>query len=169
MLAGGDRRSIGRANEVAALALAGTLDFGAVCAAMFDEDPVVRMRAADAVEKVSVERPAWPRPFKAEFLAGLPDFRLPEMRWHAAQTLPRLDLTAGERDTRAVPVLLDYLRDESRLVQTCALQALADFALADPSLRPRVIGLLEEALRAGPPAARARSRRLLAQLQKPSG
>ena len=110
MLAGGDRRSIGRANEVAALALAGTLDFGAVCAAMFDEDPVVRMRAADAVEKVSVERPAWPRVFKAEFLAGLPDFRLPEMRWHAAQILPRLDLTTDERDTLALPVLLAYVQ-----------------------------------------------------------
>ena len=67
-----------------------------------------------------------------------------------------------------MPVLLEYLRDKSRIVQTCALQALADFASADAALRPRVIGPLGAALRTGPAAAQARSRRLLAQLRKPS-
>ena len=124
------------------------------------------MRAADAVEKVSAERPEWACPCKAEFLAGLPAFRRPEMRWHAAQILPRLDLTANERGSLAVPVLLDYLKDKSRIVRTFALQALADFAADDAALRPQVIGLLAEALRTGPPAVRARSRRLLATLRR---
>ena len=165
MLAGGDRRSIGRADEVAALLLAGDLPLDAVFAAMFDEDEVVQMRAADAVEKVSVRQLEWLRPFKAEFLAGLPDFRRPELRWHAAQVLPRLGLTVHERDTLAIPTLLEYCQDKSRLVQTFALQALADFAATDVALRPRVTGLLETALRTGSPAVQARSRRLLAVLR----
>ena len=165
MLAGGDRRSIGRADEVAALALAGELPFGAVFAAMFEEDPVVGMRAADAVEKVSAQRPDWLRPFKVEFLAGLAEFRRPEMRWHAALMLPRLGLTADERDTLAMPILLEYLRDRSRIVQAFALQALADFARMDTALRPQVLALLDEALRTGSPAVKARCRRLLAGLR----
>ena len=165
-LAGGDRRSIGRADEVAADVLAGAVPFGAVFAAMFDEDSVVRMRAADATEKVSAQRPEMLCVCKAEFLAGLPDFRLPEMRWHAAQMLPRLNLTATERDTLAVPALLGYLQDNSRIVQTFALQALADFAAADATLRPRVAALLDHALLNGPPALKARCRRLLVEFRQ---
>ena len=152
--------------RVATLVLAGDLPFGAVFAAMFDEDAVVQIRAADAVEKVSVQQPAWLHPHKAEFLAGLPDFRRPEMRWHAAQLLPRLGLTTSERDTLAIPTLLAYLQDKSRLVQTFALQALADFAAADAALQPRVTNLLEHALRTGAPAVQARCRRLLARLPR---
>lgn len=144
--------------------LKGTIKLDAVFAAMFDEDPVVSMRAADALEKVSARHPERLHPLKDEFLARLPEIDQMEVRWHVAQMLPRLNLTREERHTQAVPVLLDYLRAKSRIVQTFALQALADFARADPHLRPRVRRLVEEAGRTGSPAVRSRSRHLLAQL-----
>lgn len=166
-LKGGDRRSTGRADELAADALAGKIDPGAVYAAMFDEDAVVRMRAADALEKISAQRPACLRPFKRDFLARLPGISQMEVRWHAAQMLPRFGLTAAEGRTLAVPVLLGYLRDKSRLVQTFALQALADFAAADRQLRPQVLGIIEHAARTGGPAVKARCRQLLPPLSAP--
>lgn len=48
MLAGGDRRSIGLAGDVARIVQAAPELLGEVLAAMSDEDPVARMRASDA-------------------------------------------------------------------------------------------------------------------------
>jgi hypothetical protein len=53
----GDRRSIGRVNEVVEDVLRDPVLFGAVFAGMVSEYPIVRMRAADAVEKITRERP----------------------------------------------------------------------------------------------------------------
>ena len=164
LLAGGDRRFTGRADELAADALEGRIDPGAVYAAMFDEDEVVRMRAADALEKISAQRPGCLQPFKQDLLDRLPDIVQIELRWHIAQMLPRLALTAAERRTRVVPVLLEYLHDRSRIVQTFALQALADFAVLDRQLRARVLGIIEDAALTGSAAVKARCHRLLKQL-----
>ena len=163
-LAGGDRRSIGRADEVAAAMQAQPALFGPVFALLFDEDAVVRMRAADVVEKVTVHAPELLGPCKAEFLERLPDIEQQEVRWHAALILPRFDLTREERDTVAIPVLRDYLRDRSRIVQTFALQGLADFAERDAQLRPEVVGLVEAAIQTGSAATKSRARHLLGQL-----
>ena len=50
-----------------------------------------------------------------------------EVRWHVAQMFSYLRLEASETD-RVMEILFEYLRDESRIVQTCALEALADIA-----------------------------------------
>ena len=52
-LRGGDRRSIGRAGEVAREISTNPKLFAQVLAATLDADPLVRMRAADAIEKAS--------------------------------------------------------------------------------------------------------------------
>jgi len=62
MLEGGDRRSVGRAAEVAELVRADPALVGALFAGMEGDDPLVRMRAADALEKATSSRP--------ELLAG---------------------------------------------------------------------------------------------------
>ena len=165
MLAGGDRRSIGRSGEAAMLALDGKIRLDTLFGAMFDEDATVRMRAADALEKVTVQRPEWLHPFKDELLARLPDVHQMEVRWHVAQILPRLNLSHEELRTQVIPVLMDYLKAKSRIVQTFTLQTLADFAAADPSLRPKVRRLVEEASCTGSPAVRSRCRRLLIKLK----
>lgn len=167
MLTGGDRRSTGRADELAEEVLQNRIAIAAVYPAMFDEDEAVRMRAADALEKISVQRPEWLQPYKQDLLERLPDMVQPEVRWHVAQMLPRLALTPEERDARVLPVLLDYLRDKSRIVQTFALQALTDFAASDRRLRPQVLTLVEAAARTGSAAVRARCRQLLRQLSPP--
>jgi len=53
MLKGGDRRSIGRSNEVTKLVLRQPGRFAELVECLWSEDPIVRMRAADAAEKVS--------------------------------------------------------------------------------------------------------------------
>jgi hypothetical protein len=74
--------------------------------------------------------------------------------------VPRLRLTPAERQ-RAATALHRYLEDRSSIVKTAALQGLYDLSRDDPSMRPKVKLLLEEALQSGTPAMRVRARHLL--------
>jgi len=88
LLAGGDRRSIGRSAQVVADVLAHPERFGAVIAAISDDAPVVRMRAADAAEKITAQRPELLGPYKRLLLDDLARASQAEVRWHVAQMLP---------------------------------------------------------------------------------
>jgi hypothetical protein len=163
MLAGGDRRSTGRSAEVVTAVLADPALFGTVFAGLAATDPVVRMRAADAIEKITARQPELLRPYKRRALRVAAECAQQEVRWHMAQLIPRLPLTPRER-AQAAETLTRYLEDESRIVKTFALQALADLAAQASELRPAVRVHLAEAERSGSPAMRSRARRLLKQL-----
>jgi hypothetical protein len=77
--------------------------------------------------------------------------------------LPRLTLGAVEHRV-AVRLMFDYLSDPSKIVKTFAMQALADFARNDRTLRRRLPRILADTLQSGSPAMRARACRLLAGL-----
>ena len=67
-LSGGDRRSIGRSNDVVADVLARPAQaprlLKILIGALASPDPVLRMRAADAVEKITMQRPDFYSPSK---------------------------------------------------------------------------------------------------------
>jgi hypothetical protein len=128
---------------------------------MWDPDAIIAMRAADAVEKITRDRPDYLRRFQKELLGLAEETSQPELRWHLAAMLPRLKLNFRER-RRAVTILNKYQADTSSIVKTFALQALFDFSLEDSELRPAVEELLSKALRSGSPAMQARARKLLA-------
>jgi HEAT repeat protein len=159
-LEGGDRRSIGRSPEVVAAILADPAVLEPVIDAIADPDPLVRMRAADAVEKVSAVQPELLVPFKRRLLGDLAAIPQQEVRWHVAQMLPRLPLTSRER-RRAATIAESYLDDRSSIVRTWAMDALAKLAMDDPELRERVVPLIRGLTETGTPAMRARGRRLL--------
>jgi hypothetical protein len=162
MLAGGDRRSIGRANEVADLVRLQPKKIAELVECLWDTDPCVSMRAADAAEKISRDQAALLQPYKSPLLGLLTDAAQQEVRWHLAVIIPRLRLTASERQ-RAVEHLQTYLEDRSSIVKTSAMQGLSDLASQDVSLRPMVLDLLRTLTRTGTPAMRARGRILLKQ------
>ena len=162
-LQGGDMRSIGRANEVVADVLQDRDLFEHVFRGMLSEDPIVRMRAADVVEKVSAVYPECLQPYKEDLLRRVAIVDQQEVRWHVAQMLPRLKLDAKERAI-AVDILLGYLEDKSKIVKTFAMQALAEFAVADECLRATVVPILQELTETGSPAMASRGRKLLQQL-----
>ena len=121
------------------------------------------MRAADAFEKASTQHPEYLQPLKARLLHGAARNEQQEVRWHVAQTLRRLELSAAKRET-AVSILITCLDDESKIVKTFSMQALADLAAQDAGLRPQVTALVEELTRTGSPAMQSRGRRLLREL-----
>lgn len=164
-LTGGDRRSLGRAEEVVADVLAAPDLFGVLFAGMSHSDPLIRMRAADAVEKITAARPDLLAPYKQPLIDAVAASEQQEVRWHVAQLLPRLDLTPAER-LRVVAILENYLTDKSSIVRTLSMQALADMAPQDADLRPALLARLEELTRTGSPAMQTRGRKLLAELRK---
>jgi hypothetical protein len=164
MLAGSDRRSIGRSDEVTKLVLQQPKLFRELIACLWHDDPVIRMRAADAAEKVSTHNPLLLVRYKSQLLGLLAETDQIELRWHLAQMIPRFKLTARERQ-RAAAALRRYLDDRSSIVRTCALQALSELSRKDEALRSETKQLLETALRSGTAAMKARARHLLKQFR----
>jgi hypothetical protein len=165
LLEGGDRRSIGHADEVVAAVWRRPELFAELIAGMWSDDPVVRMRAVDAVEKTTRNSHEMLQPYKKELLGLLAETKQQELCWHLAAMVPRLSLNSKERQ-RAAGCLMGYLEHRSSIVKTFALQGLAELAQQEPSLRVPVIETLRLAVRNGTPAMKARSRKLLLHLKE---
>ena len=134
---------------------------------LWDDDAGVANRAADVLERVSIE----PSPilrrviadYKEALLGLLPDARFIKLRWNLAFLIARLPLTLPEA-RRAASVLHTFLDDRSSIVKTAALQGLADLTGHDPASLPEVLDLLRIQGRSGTPAMRARSHHLIQRL-----
>lgn len=158
-LEGGDLRSIGEADVIAKEVLASPEHFPEIMAGLTHADRRVRMRCADIAEKVTACVPRLLQPFADTLLKLAQTARDPEMRWHLAQMLPRL--TVDVKTSRALTTLLfKYLDDDSRIVQVCALQSLAEMAKSDPALRERLAPLIRRLATTAQGALRARARKL---------
>ncbi len=163
-LSGGDFRSIGNSNEVVEDVLNNPVLFDAVFKAMLNEDPLVRMRAADAVEKITREHPEYLQPYKTDLVKHVAALKQQEVRWHAAQMIPRLVLNEEERRDSA-EILFGYLEDDSKIVQTNALQALVDLSAGDAVLHQKVIKVIEKLTKTGSAAVKNRALKLLKELE----
>ena len=92
-LSGGDLRSIGASNQVVTEVLAQPDLISVLFNGVESSDPVIRMRCADVIEKVSAMHPELLLPFKNTILQRLTKVQQQEVRWHVAAILPRLPLT----------------------------------------------------------------------------
>jgi hypothetical protein len=164
-LEGGDRRSLGNVDQVVQDVRNDPSLFAILIDGLFVDSPLIRMRAADAIEKITRDHREYLHPFKQRLILLTDLTTQQEVKWHLAQILPRLQLKSNEKKT-VVKNLFDFLNDRSKIVVTFALQALADFAAEDGILRPRVIRVVEELIETGSPAIKSRSRKLLEQLNK---
>jgi len=164
LLTGGDRRSLGRSHEAVVKVAREPALFEELIACLWDDDFVVRMRAADAAEKASLEQPLLLQPFRKELLGLLEEATQQELRWHLALMIPRLRLNATER-RRAHDALTGYLEDRSSIVRTFAMQGLADLGKQDPRLLPGTLEQIRTLTRTGTAAMKARGRKLLKELE----
>lgn len=167
MLAGGDRRSIGKSNEVVSLVLENPALFDIVFSGLLLDDPLIRMRCADAVEKITRLHPDYLEPYKTMLLEKLVNIDQPEVRWHITPMLVRLPLTVTEQES-VFEILLRYLNDHSSLVRTFSLQALYHLAEVNMKIRPKVYQLVQEMTENGTPAVKARANKLLIKLMRKS-
>ena len=163
MLEEGDLRSVGRVSEVIRLVIDQPGLFPETIRAMAHSDPGIRMRASDAVEKISRTKPEYLQPHKEFMLKQVSGSEQQEVRWHLAQIVPRLELSQKER-SRVAEKLFAFLNDPSKIVQTNSLQALVDLAWEDDDLFPRVREAVETLADEGSPAVSNRAGKLFLEL-----
>lgn len=166
-LSGGNRRSIGESNRAVLAVLKNPEVIDILFQGVETPDPVLRMRCADVIEKVTAKRPELLIPFKKVILSRLSKIEQQEVRWHVAPMLARLPLTEAEEGT-VVNLLLGYTNDRSSIVKTMSMQALVDIALRNYYLLPKIKQHIEELSAIGTPAMKARSKKLLKSLTRES-
>lgn len=153
----------GNSEKVVGQVLLNPALFKDVINAVLIDSPPIRMRATDAIEKITRVHPEWLKPYKKRILNDFANINQKEVRWHIAQLLPRLNLTKKERE-KAYNLMLSYLKDKSSIVKTFSMQALTDIALQDGSYVDEVQKLIAHLIAEGTPAMKSRGKKLLVTL-----
>lgn len=94
---GGHANSLGRVNEVIEITLGDASRLDELYACLFDEDAWVRMRAADALEKICRQQPDWLLPYIDKFQEELSASTQPSIQWHLAQIYEQVSLTHKQK------------------------------------------------------------------------
>jgi HEAT repeat protein len=168
MLREGDLRSIGQVPQVIEMVLENNHLFESLVMAITTNEPGVRMRASDAIEKITRQHPQYLKPYKDLILNQVSAIPQQEVQWHIAQILPRMDLSDQEVK-QASEILFDYLDSPSKIVQANAITALVDLAQEEPHLIPKVKTALTNLLECGSPAVKNRAGKLLSKLVRKPG
>jgi len=165
ILSGGDRRSIGRSNELAEFVVTQE-DFDVLFGCMAHADRLVAMRAADAIEKLTVARPELLQTHKIELLKMCENAFYKEMKWHLALLLPRLRLQTEEW-RKAWSLLMAWAKEKrnSKLVRVNALQALYEMVYQDPGSMAPFYSMMVKLQEEGIPSLDARIRKIMAELK----
>lgn len=164
---GGHANSLGRVNEVidAVLQDSARLDELYVC--MFHEDAWVRMRAADALEKICREHPDWLLPYIDKFADELHASTQPSIQWHLAQIYEQVELTDKQR--RRVQEWLRLLlstKDVDWIVAANAMDTLMKFTKDGSFPQSEMITLLNVQQHHKSNAVIKRANKFLAELRQ---
>lgn len=151
LLQEGDRRAIGHVAEVVEMVLRRPKLVATLVQLMLGVDEGTRMRAADALEKISRQHVEELQPYTGVLLSLFEQEQQQELRWHLAVILPRLRLDGSERH-RTRCALQRCLTAKSSIVKTFALQGLSDLTAQEPALTPLVLDTLRTAEKDGTPA-----------------
>lgn len=128
-LSGGDLRSTGKSSDL--ISQVNTQKkFDELFKGLYNEDRIIVMRAADAIEKITSEKSAYLDKYKKNILELCDSARNKELKWHLALLLPRLNLSSQEC-LSAWRLLTGWalLKDESKIVRVNSIQALYEISL----------------------------------------
>lgn len=164
-LRGGDLRSIGRANEVAQEVEDNPVLLKSVFNGLTNDDPVIRMRAADVIEKVTQRKPELLFGYTSKVISMLASAEQQEVCWHMAQIAPRLKYNESQENV-IIESLKSYLVHNSKIVQVSAMESLATIAERNTSILNEVIEIITKHTETGSPAVQSRGRKLLQRLTK---
>lgn len=94
---GGKSNSLGRVNEVIALVLSDMSRLEELYDTMFHDDAWIRMRAADALEKICRQHPKWIQPYIDRIQNELSESAQPSIQWHIAQIYTQVKLSEHQK------------------------------------------------------------------------
>jgi HEAT repeat protein len=135
-LSDGDLRSEGRASEVAAEVTADHSLLPDLVQGLRSADKIIRARTCMAMEVISRRHPALLQDLVPRLIELAATDRVPQVRWHIAEIFANVPLPADEAE-RIIPILLEYLKDRSKIVRYCAVQTLGILGRESPS-RPKI-------------------------------
>lgn len=160
LLKGGDLCSLGESRKVIAL-VSSQEKFDELFQILFHYDRKVVMRTADAIEKITVDQPAFLTSHKKELISLCSMAEDKELKWHLALLVSRLDLTKQELG-KIWQRLTDWAlqRDESRIVRVNAVQGLFNLLPQNKALKQDFYQTLLEIERENIPSLKARIKKL---------
>ena len=160
MLAGGDLRSIGKSNSVVAK-IKTQKEFDELFKYLFHKERLVVMRAADAIEKLSINNPQYLSKHKQNILELCDTAENKELKWHLALLSARLNLD-NESLNKTWRILTNWAKDKenSRIVRVNSIQALSELLSQDSTLSPAFYLTLSEIEKEHIPSINARIRRI---------
>ena len=165
LLTGGDPRSLRNAAIVIDAASRQPERLEELVQCVFSADEIVRMRASDALEKVSRAHPGMVQRFVPRLLAEMSLIEQPSVQWHLAQILTEVQLDEGEQ-AQAIAILEHNLDNSSDwIVTNLTLQALARFARTSPAVRTRLTERLRHHQDSPYKSVASRARKLLAEFE----
>jgi hypothetical protein len=160
-LAKGDLRTTGVSEEVAEEICNNQELFDRVVLGLHSDNPGLRMRCADAIEKASIENHGLLQPHKKDILGFIGSINQQEVQWHVAQLIPRLEMTEAETD-QAMQLMERYFAEpKSNIVRTFALQTICDLAANDQRYAKLANKYLQKALNDPAHSLQSRARKLL--------
>lgn len=163
---GGKSNSLGRAEEVVKIALKDRSRLEELYNCLFAEDEWVRMRAADALEKVCRVQPQWLEPYVDRFFQELADSIQPSIQWHLAQMFGEIDLAPAQKQ-KAIAWLSARLEtpEADWIVAANAMQTLTAFTREGDFAKDKLVPLLERQQKHRSNAVVKRATKLLKSLE----
>lgn len=141
---GGHANSLGRVPDVIAAVLDNPVKIEELYQCLFDDDAWVRMRAADALEKICREHPDWLEPYIDRLATDFGNNTQPSIQWHVAQIYRQTPLTQAQKAT-AVQWLQTILssKDIDWIVAANAMVTLVQFTKDGSFATDQMVRLLK--------------------------
>ena len=165
LTSGGHANSLGRVNEVIEAVLSNRQKLDELYDCMFSNDAWVRMRAADALEKICRVHPDWLLSYIDRFIEELSTSNQPSIQWHLAQIYREVDLTSAQQH-----FVIDWLKKllsskgTDWIVSANAMDTLAAFTKDNSFPVAEMISLLEIQQQHKSKSVVRRANKLLAEL-----
>lgn len=137
-LKGGDIRSDGEANDVAADVFNHPALFELLFSGLAEPEDLVRGRSAHALEQVSRSTPQLFLPHIDQMVSQATEDPLPMVRWHLAMIFANLSIYCDHAQSLA-SALFPLLEDNSVFVQSWAVSSLTILAQQCPEYRAEAI------------------------------
>jgi hypothetical protein len=160
LLLGKDLRTI-KQNSVVVQNVHDQRTFDELFSLVFHHERPLVMRAVDAIEKITSKHPEFLAPHKSQLLTVLKSADHKELKWHIAQLVTRIYLTATElKDVWHTLAYWTLNKNESKIVRVNALQGLSELSKVDPGLQDdfeQIVSTIEHEMI---PSLQARIRKL---------
>lgn len=159
-LQGGDLRSIAKVNEIV-LFVENRADFDELFQYLYSDDRLIVMRAADAIEKITMQKPEYLITHRNAITALLKQAANKELKWHLALLTTRVNWSTDE--VRIVwNRLLKWAADkkESKIVRVNAVQALFEISQKKIELKKDFDKIIRKIEVENIPSLKARLRKL---------